>query len=162
MNSTHLHLVINHLAVIGTIFGIIALLFAIKANSRATYFAAYTILIIAAAGAIIAYFSGESAEETVEHVSGVAESAIEPHEDSAKFTLIGFVVLAGLAIASAMLMRTKQQLQRKLAMGVLVLSFLTLVLAARTAWLGGKIRHTEVTASQAAPVPSGEDQDDDD
>ncbi|HMV89613.1 MAG TPA: hypothetical protein PLS80_01585 [Cyclobacteriaceae bacterium] len=151
MNPTYVHLVINHMAVIGTFLAVVVLLFAIKTDSRHTYFAAYTVLIIATASAFVAYFSGEGAEETVEQIAGVSESAIEQHEDSAKVTLIGFVILGCFTVVTIILTQRKQHLQRKLAAAVLAVSALAFSLAARTAWLGGKIRHTEITESRTAP-----------
>jgi hypothetical protein len=42
MNLTHVHLLINHVAVIGAFLGILVLIFAIRSKSTSTYYAAYT------------------------------------------------------------------------------------------------------------------------
>lgn len=148
MNLTHLHLLINHLPVIGAFLGGIVLLFALSSRSRSTFYAAYTVYIISALGALVAYSTGESAEETIEEMAGIAKPAIEAHEASAVFALVGFVVLGLLAIAGILVSHYRQRLQFRWGIIVLVLSLMTFVTIARTAWLGGKIRHTEISNEQ--------------
>ena len=149
MNLTHLHLLINHVAVIGAFLGMIVLIFAIRSDSKSTYYAAYTLFIIAAVGAIIAYSTGESAEETVEGIAGVSESIIEEHEEAAGFALGSFIVLGVLAVAGVFISIMKEALQRKWGMLILVVSLLSFVIVSRTALLGGEIRHTEITRNAA-------------
>lgn len=161
MNLTHVHLLINHLAVIGVVLGFIVLLFAITGNKTNTYYAAYTVLIISVIGGIIAYATGESAEETIEGIVGVAESAIEPHEDSALLTIISFSVLGILSLTSLIAVYLKSNLQRTLGTIVLAISLISFSFAARTAWLGGKIRHTEISGSGNQLQPGIENEDDD-
>jgi hypothetical protein len=161
MNATHVHLLVNHLTVMGAFLGIIVLLFAIITNTVNTYYAAYTVLIISVIGCIIAYTTGESAEETVEGIVGVAESAIEPHEDSALRTIVSFSLLGLITLTSFVVSRFKVSLQRTMGFIVLAASLISFSLAARTAWLGGKIRHTEISrqtdSKQASPEEAGDD-----
>jgi hypothetical protein len=160
MNATHLHLLINHLAVIGASLGIVVLLFAIFTNTTNTYYAAYAILIISVIGGIIAYVTGESAEETVEGIAGVAESAIESHEDSALLTIVSFSALGILSLTGAIVGYLKNPLQRTLGITVLVISVISFSFAARTAWLGGKIRHTEISGPSNQIQPGAEKEED--
>lgn len=139
----------------------VVLFFAIRSDSRVTYYAAYTIFIIAAIGAIIAYSTGESAEESVEGIAGVTESAIESHEEAAGFALGSFIGLGVLAIAGAYISMMKEHLQRKWGMVILVASLLSFVIVSRTALLGGKIRHTELTGA-AVQTQAGEEGEEDD
>lgn len=147
---------------VGAFLGIVVLVFAVKTDTRNTYFAAYTILVIAVVGGVIAYITGESAEEAVEGISGVAGSLVEPHEESALITLISLIVLGVLAIASAAASYRNKNVQRKMGIAVLLFSALSFSFAARTAWLGGKIRHTEVSnASEETQQNRLNDSDDD-
>jgi uncharacterized membrane protein len=161
MNLTHVHLLINHLAVIGVALGIIVLLFAIVGKKTNTYYAAYTVLIISVVGAIIAYATGESAEETVEGIAGIAESAIEPHEESALLTIISFSILGVLSLASLIVGYVKINLQRTMGIIVLAMSLVSFTFVARTAWLGGKIRHTEISGTNNQIQPGVEKEHDD-
>jgi len=163
MNLTHLHLLINHVAVIGAFLGMIVIIFAIRSDSKSTYYAAYTIFIIAAVGAIIAYSTGESAEETVEGIAGITESTIEEHEEAAAFALGSFIVLGVLAFVGVYISMMSEALQRKWGMLILVVSLLSFVIVSRTALLGGEIRHTELVdgATQDQSQETEDEEDDD-
>jgi hypothetical protein len=93
MNQTHLHLLINHLPIIGSILGGIVLAHAIWNKSELTKIAAYNVLIISSLGAIVAYVTGEEAEETIENIAGVMENTIKIHEDFAVYALIALIAL---------------------------------------------------------------------
>lgn len=144
MNATHIHLFINHVAVIGSFFGMVVLLLALRSKSKNTFHAAYAVLMIAAMSAGIAYATGESAEETVEGIAGVSESRIEPHEESAAYALASFIALGVLSVAGIYISSYKEEMQMKWGMFMLILCLLSFGIVARTALLGGKIRHTEV------------------
>lgn len=159
MDLTHLHLLINHLPVIGAFLGGIVLLFALASRTRNTFYAAYTIYIISALGALVAYSTGESAEETAERIAGVAKAAIEPHEEAAGLAIASFILLGFLALAGMFMSRCKQRFQVTWGVIVLLASLIAFGTVARTAWLGGKIRHTEISAGQrTVPVQVGDDE----
>ncbi|HEU5145188.1 MAG TPA: hypothetical protein VFT90_00665 [Chryseosolibacter sp.] len=165
MNSTHLHLVINHLAIIGSLLGSLVLIYAILVRSTETQIAAYGLFIIAAIGAVITFQTGETAEEAVEHLSGVSESIIERHEDSANLALAGLLTL-GLASLSALYLTMKKSQWMVAASRItLILAIVSFVLIARTGYLGGQIRHTEITNASATGQSAGsheQDESDDD
>ena len=71
MNQTHLHLLITHLPIFGSILGGLVLAHGIWTKSNQTKIAAYNVLIISSIGAVVAYLTGEGAEETVEKIPGV-------------------------------------------------------------------------------------------
>lgn len=156
MNATHIHLLINHVAVIGSFFGMVVLILALRSNSKSTFQAAYMLLIIAAISAGIAYATGEGAEETVEGIAGVSERSIEQHEESAAYALASFIGLGVLAITGIYMSSTKEELQTKWGMFMLVLCLVSFGIVARTAFLGGKIRHTEVADTIQRQERSGD------
>src|SRR5690348_1044172 len=84
MDQTHVHLVITHLPIYGAILGMLTLVYGIMARSNHTKKAAYMILLIASLGGIVAYYTGESAEESLKNISGINKDLIEDHEASAK------------------------------------------------------------------------------
>ena len=91
MNQTHIHLLITHLPIFGSIFGGIVLAHGLWTKSDQTKIAAYNLFIISAIGAGIAYLTGEAAEETVENIQGITENIIEQHEDFAIFLLVSLI-----------------------------------------------------------------------
>lgn len=144
MNPTHIHLVITHLPIYGTILGAVVLCFGMYSGSRSTCQAAYAILLIAAIGGVTAFLTGEPAEETVENISGISKSLVEEHEESANFTLI-LISIMGLSSCVGLFISWKSaKFIKVLPIVVLVISIICFGAAARTGYLGGKIRHTEI------------------
>jgi uncharacterized membrane protein len=144
MNQTHIHLLITHLPIFGSILGAFVLAHALWTKSNQTKIAAYNLFIIAAIGAGIAYLTGEAAEETVENIQGIAKNVIDEHEDFAVFALISLIILGLTSIAGLFLTIRKSSFTRTTAFGILFISLISFALVARTGYLGGQIRHTEI------------------
>jgi hypothetical protein len=102
--------------------------------------------------------TGEGAEELVSTLAGVSEAAIEPHEEAAEAALFAAMALGVLALAALVVPARMAQARRAAVIGSLVMSAATFGLAARTANLGGAIRHPEIRA--AATTVDGHDTED--
>jgi uncharacterized membrane protein len=161
MNQTHIHLLITHLPIIGAVLGAFVLLHGIWRKSNSTLIAAYNILIISAIGAVIAYATGEGAEETVEHLQGISKNVIEEHAESALTSLIGLIVIGVIAVAGLYVTLKNTSLTRPLALLALAASLIGFGLIARTGYLGGQIRHTEIGTNSVSPVKEGNGKDND-
>jgi hypothetical protein len=143
MNPANLHLILNHVPILGTAAGFLLLAWAAMGRNAEVRRLGFLVLVLAAVAALPVYLSGEPAEQAVEHLPGVTESRIERHEDSAKrsFALIeglGAVSLAGLFIGR------RRRIPTWLAVTTLVLSLFTAVQVGWTGHLGGQIRHSEI------------------
>ncbi len=146
MDQTHLHLLITHLPIFGSLLGTFVLGYAIWKKSDTTTLAAYYMLVISAIGAAIAYLTGEGAEETVENIQGVSESVIEQHADFAVYALIGLSVIGVLSLLGIYFNHTKSTFAKTTATATLFLALISFGLVARTGYLGGQIRHTEISS----------------
>ncbi len=155
MDQTHLHLLITHLPIFGTFLGAIVLANGIFIKNLQVKFAAYYLLIISAMGAVVSYITGESAEETAENIRGVAESAIEAHEDFALVALWALCILGVASLAALTFARMKHKASQTIAIAILILTLVSFGLAARTGYLGGQIRHTEVAGNSAPATDYG-------
>ncbi|MDX2250509.1 MAG: hypothetical protein SF052_27255 [Bacteroidia bacterium] len=60
MNQAHVHLMITHLPIFGSILGALVLTYGLWTKSHQTKVAAYFLLIISAIGSGIAYLTGEA------------------------------------------------------------------------------------------------------
>jgi uncharacterized membrane protein len=147
MNATHLHLLITHLPIFGSILGGLVLAHGIWTSSKQTKVAAYNLFILSSIGAIVAYLTGESAEESVEHLQGVLESSIKAHEDFAFYALVGLIALGASAIISLIITIRQSVYTRTVSFMILILSISSFILVARTGYLGGQIRHTELNTT---------------
>ena len=155
MGLVHLHLILNHVPVIGVVLGLFVLLTAVLARSKPIAAVGLGLLIISGMVAIPVYLTGESAEELIEGLPGVSEAVIGTHESAAAVSLALAMVTGLLATGTLLLLRSRLvRAQSYLVMASLLFSFITSISMIQTANLGGQIRHTEIrTGSQ--PTTSG-------
>jgi uncharacterized membrane protein len=147
MDQTHIHLLITHLPIFGSILGALVLAHGLWTKSNQTKMAAYNLFIISAIGSGIAYLTGERAEERVENIQGVVEATIKQHEEFALFALISLIILGVASIIGLFLTLRKSKLITTTAFVILAISLISFGLVARTGYLGGQIRHTEISSS---------------
>lgn len=151
MNLTHLHLITNHIPVIGTAIGILILLAGMFRKSLELQVASYLIFILSAFGVIIAYFTGDSAAESVEYIYDVSERNIEAHANAARATFFCLLVLAFLSLIALLIVNKKPERSGTFAQIILLVAAISIGLAAYTSNLGGKIRHTEIDQKFSQP-----------
>ncbi len=161
MNQTHLHLLINHLPIFGSILGGFVLTHGLWTKSNQTKIAAYYLLIISSIGAVIAYLTGEAAEESIENIQGISKNLIEQHEDFSVIALVALIILGIASLIGLFLTIKKSPLTRIIAIVTLFISIISFGLIARTGYIGGQIRHTEINSSTSNPVQDDEVKDND-
>lgn len=162
MNQTHIHLLITHLPIFGSLFGGLVLAHGLWSKSNQTKIAAYNLFIISSIGAGIAYLTGEAAEETVENIQGVFEATIKQHETFALYAFVSLIVLGFASVVGLFLTLKRSPLMKTTALLVLFISIISFGLIARTGYLGGQIRHTEINGTNNTnPILNQEDTDND-
>lgn len=150
MDSLHVHLFINHLPIFGTFLGILVLILALWRRSEHTQLAAYFLFIISSLGAVIAYFTGEGAEEAVEHIQGIAKSAIERHEEFSIYPLILLIILGIASIGAMILIQKRSRWAKRISFIILAFSIISFGFIAWAGYLGGQIRHSEMNKEPAS------------
>jgi uncharacterized membrane protein len=161
MTQTHIHLLITHLPIFGSIFGGLILGYGLWVKSNQTILSAYFLLIISTIGSAIAYLTGEEASELVEKIPGINKSMIETHEEFALVALVSLIILGVASLLGIFLTLKNTLISRTFATITLVASFISFGLIARTGYLGGQIRHTELNSEIANPTNNvGKDTDD--
>jgi uncharacterized membrane protein len=162
MNGTHFHLLFNHLPILGSVIGGLILLYAILVKSERTITAAYVLLVTSAIGGTITYFTGETAEETVEDIAGISNAMLDQHEDLALFAFIcvGFVGVASLI--GLYLQQKKSTFAPTVAWVTFLGSIVAFSILAATGYTGGQIRHTEISQSNPGVVEDAEEEEDHD
>src|SRR6478609_3961062 len=108
MSLVHLHLLLNHIPVIGTLIAL--LLFATALLLRETVSTKFALAFTAgvAAIAVVVYFTGAPAEEAVEKLAGVTERSIERHEEAAELATIAIGGLGALCLIALVAFRAKR------------------------------------------------------
>ncbi len=156
MNGAHLHLLVNHLPVIGSIFAILLLVWSLARKNTDIARAALGLFVIAAITGLAAYFTGEPAEHMAEEIAGVSESAIHTHEESAELATVLLGGYGVFALGALIYLRKRAiEFPRKFMTLALLLSFVPAGAMGWTANQGGRIRHPEITKAGAPMANSG-------
>lgn len=151
LNWAHVHIAINHLPVIGIIVVIALLGLGLWRKSRELEWASLEMFVALALLTIPVYLTGSPASKQLQAL-GVSRETIHPHSDAADFALAGIEVLGVLSLGALIKFRRQPLIPTRIAVGLLALAVVVLAMMARTANLGGKIRHAEIESSRAAPA----------
>ncbi|MCF8246926.1 MAG: hypothetical protein K9J37_18530 [Saprospiraceae bacterium] len=156
MDATHLHLLLNHFPIIGTVLGVGVMLYGyITASDQVKKAALWTWFAMALI-AIPVFLTGEPAEESVEGIAGVSEGLIEQHEEAATVAIWLMEALGLLSLVTLVLGKTKNSLSKPLVLVSTVLGLVVFGAMACTGYLGGQIRHSEIRSGAAAAGTGGE------
>jgi uncharacterized membrane protein len=159
MNPVHLHLMLNHVPVLGTAFSLALLGWALLRKSEELKKVSLGFFVIIALLAIPAYLTGEPAEELVENLPGVSKASIEQHEEAAQVAFAGVLIVGVAALGGLVFFRRGKLASDWLSVILLVLSLIVFALMARTANLGGLIRHPEIRSDAQASMVNDENPD---
>lgn len=158
MDGLQLHLLTNHLPIIGTMAALLVVILGMMRKNDGGITAGLIIYVAMAVAVVPAYLSGEEAEERVEKIAGVSHDVIHEHEEMAELSL-WLTSLSGLLALGALFTRSKQSpLAPKFAMAFVVLAVIAFGQAARTGHEGGKIRRPDLGTSVAAPHGADNDE----
>ena len=144
MNAAHVHLMLNHFSIIGSMFGLVLLAVAMVRNSRELITVSFACLASVAIMSIPVYFTGPPAEEAIKHLPGVSEEVVERHEEAAQVAFTAIECVGALALAGLWLFRTEPAPPWFLTI-LLVGSLLMAGAMIYTANRGRQIRHPEIT-----------------
>ena len=152
MNGAHLHLVVNHFPIIGTILGLGILITGILLKNNTVKSTAYVLFIVAAIFAAFSMGTGDGAEELVEDMPSVGKQIIHQHEEMAEKLAIVLYVLAAISLAGLYLNFKKHAKAQLVAIAALVVAIGATFLAQQTGTTGGEIRHTEIRTNAVSTV----------
>jgi uncharacterized membrane protein len=153
MSAAHLHLMLNHIPLLGLVFGAALLAFGLWRGGEDGQRASLGLLAVTGLSAIAVYLTGEPAEEIVEGLAGVSHDAIEAHEEWGWYALFAGIATGVVALGTLLVGWVRERLGRGAVVLTLVLALLSSGLIGYTANLGGKISHPELRA-RTNDVPS--------
>jgi hypothetical protein len=151
MSLVHLHLMLTHLPVLGVLFGTLLLVVGVVRQNDLLRRTALVVFLATGLLAGATYLTGEPAEEAVEHLPGVSDAIIEPHEEAALVATLAAAALAIISAAGLTRYRKDRTIPTGFATVALVAGIAVTAAMAWTANLGGQIRHTEIRS----PLDSG-------
>jgi len=144
MNDAHLHMVVNHFPIIGTIFGFGILIAGLVLKNKTLINTSYALFIVAAIFGAISMGTGEGAEELVEDMPNIGKQIIHEHEELAEKLAVVLYVLGTFSMAGLYLNFKNNAKAKLLSFLILGISVIGLVLVQKVGTSGGEIRHTEI------------------
>ena len=159
MNWAHVHLLSNHIPVIGTAVGVALLGYGLWRKDQGVMKAALGVFVVVAAVAVTVFLTGEPAEDLLERTVRVPEALLDEHEDAALPALVAMGLVGAVSLIALIVARGKV-LTAAWTRATLVLAVVAFGLVARTAALGGQIRHEEIRAGAAPTAGHAEEHED--
>jgi hypothetical protein len=144
MDWTHLHLVLNHVPVLGTPFLLGLLWWSWLRRQAVTLRFCLGLFVVLAAASVAIKFTGDFAAEKVEGWQAIDKAWIGRHEESADQATTGVFLMGVAAVAALFLSRGGRATPRWVIVLLSLLALATFGLMVRTANLGGHIRHPEI------------------
>ncbi|MEJ6589093.1 MAG: hypothetical protein QNL43_04755 [Crocinitomicaceae bacterium] len=143
MTEAQIHLMTNHFPIILPMIGGVILILSFLLKSAVSRRIGYFIVVLGGLFTIPAFFSGEGAEEIVEHL-GKSHDLIHEHEEKAEiFAYLSYLI--SLVSLVALWMNWKKKSYEKLLFPLVIIGSLGLaVLAFQTGKSGGEISHPEI------------------
>ncbi|MCM0607363.1 MAG: hypothetical protein KA715_14835 [Xanthomonadaceae bacterium] len=148
MNIGYIHLVTNHLPIIGIPVALAFYLFALKKPNQTLLRYSTLVLSLLLLSTVIVFFTGEPAEDAIESINGVLKSSIEDHEEIGKIAFI-FASISGALGLFTTFFKTTSDKPNIFHKALAALTLLTILLLGWTGLKGGKIRHTEFNSNSA-------------
>lgn len=159
MNDAHLHLVVNHFPIIGTIFGLGILLAGMLLKNKTAVNIAYILFVISAIFGFASMYTGEGAEEMVEDLPSVGHQIIHEHEEIAEKLAIILYTLALISLVGLYLNFKQNTKAKLLSYLALVVAVIAVLIGKEVGTTGGEVRHTEIRtdgSSSAEMAPNKE------
>lgn len=150
-NGAQIHMLVNHLPVIGFLGIVLALAVAIMVRSHDIKCFVLLATTVVGLSALAPYWTGEDAEEVIEDLPGVSKDLIHEHEERSELATVFAVVTAVVAAAAFVLQRKKPETLKVSMPAVFVLSLISAGIMGSAAHEGGKIRHPEINPDTATP-----------
>jgi len=151
MNFAHVHILLNHIPILGTLFGFILYVIAVARRDEDLKKICWGIFVVVALLAIPTYLTGDPAADIVKDLPGVEKSVIERHDDAATASFVALCVLGAASLGALLWIRRSKFVPAWASIALLALSLITTGMMAWTGNLGGQIRHSEIRSGTVSP-----------
>jgi uncharacterized membrane protein YjdF len=145
MNPTHIHLLLNHFPIIGTLIGSAILLYSIIKKQNTGKITGAFIIVFMAIIAVPVLLTGEPAEESVKHLSGISKALIHEHEEASEKAFWLMEITGVFSLLAIIFYKIKSAFAPKAFLVAFTFSAITFFAMAWAGNLGGKIRHPETS-----------------
>ena|SRR5690606_19342315 len=162
MNDAHLHLVVNHLPIVSLLIGFLVLLSGFFFKKPEIKLTALGIFVFSALSGILAFYTGEGAEEVVENLPNISETLIHNHEEAAELFYVFVLILGSISLITLVLEIKKSKFALFGYLIIFVMTLVSMFFAKNTGTTGGEISHPEIRSTSLSQPIEIEDSNDDD
>ncbi len=169
ITPVHLHLLINHLPVVGSIASVLLLLFAILRRNAELKRTALLAFVITAISAYATDATGDGAAHVARQIPGVSRQAIHEHSEAGDTAMDASIVDGLIALVALILawrkpggeqtigdyVRHHKEPNQWLIVATLIVGLVQIYYVSVAAYEGGLIRHPEIQSGYVVPVPGG-------
>lgn len=148
LNAAHIHLMLNHVPILGFAFGLLLLGWGRWRKSDEVVRAVQALFFLVGMTSIGVFLSGENAEDVVEGVAGVSHDAIEVHEETGELAMIVSVV-AGLFSGAVLLIYRSRPIPSWVVGATVLAGLVAFGLVTYAGFQGGQIHHPEIRPASA-------------
>ena len=158
MNAPHIHLLINHLPIIGLIIGVMVVISGLLLKKHAVSTVGLWITMVAGISSYPTMYSGGAAEHYMEEKESeydLNHDLIHEHEEAAELAFWPCLVtgiLAGLALFGG---HKSHKHTKKAEILVVFIGIIAIILVGKAGLTGGQIRHPEISNCCSAEGTSG-------
>lgn len=143
MSGVHLHLLVNHVPILGALFALALLAASFVWAPDVLRRTALVVLVGVGLAGAAANFTGEPAEDAIRGFPGVRRAVIHDHEEMGEASFYAAAALGVVALGTLLRWR-RVPVPRPATLVVLVGTVAVSGTMAYTGLLGGQVRHTEV------------------
>ncbi|MDO7875772.1 hypothetical protein Q5H93_13595 [Hymenobacter sp. ASUV-10] len=149
MNPAHLHLIFNHVPIVGSFFALVLLGVGLLRRNETLTRAGLVAVLAAAILCIPAQLTGEGAEEVIEDRLNISHHLIHEHEEAAELGFMALELTGALALFGLLLLGRRSPKATLVAGLTLAGAVVSFGLLAQAGNLGGEISHPEVRTVKA-------------
>jgi hypothetical protein len=145
LNAAHLHLIVNHFPIVGNAVGILLLIWSLIRKRKELIQLALAFTVFVSISGFMADYTGGKAEEQVSDIPGITRTSIHDHERAADLSLYMLYATGAIGIIALVLFIRNKKPAKFFLYLTLMLSLISGYFLYRTGYLGGLIRHPEIS-----------------
>ncbi|MFI5201412.1 MAG: hypothetical protein ACHQNE_03400 [Candidatus Kapaibacterium sp.] len=168
ITPVHLHLLLNHIPVIGSMGSVLLLIYAMARNNAELKRAALIACVLTGLAAYATDYTGDGAEHVAKQISGINRQDISAHAKAGDTAMDVSLVLGAVALFGLILawnkkggeqtigdyIRHHKEPHRWIMIACLVIGLADIYFVSIAAYKGGLIRHPEIQAGYQSPAVS--------
>jgi len=147
VDFTHLHLLLNHFPILGTLIGLVLFLTSFFANTQDLRRSSLVIFVVTALLTIPTFMTGIGAQVKMVDQPGISLALIQRHEGAAELAIWFVEITGALALIGLWQSSRPPRPPRWNVLAILIFSLVGVALMARTGNTGGDIRHGEIRST---------------